>query len=170
MFNIVPWYVRLIALAALVIGLLSFGFLQGVKWEEGRVAIANQKAEQKQQQITHELVKRYSTIQKVYVERAQKREETREKVNADTSAHAALPDSRQCWLDDDRVRSINDAWLDDADSGGVPSGLREDAPAEERQPSGGGAVGQGQGLRLPRVFGPAPRAVGDGSSQAEGGR
>ena len=164
---ILPWWVKWLALLALVAGAFGYGLVQGIDYESMRRDAKDAEAMRAFDAARKVYIKRVVKIKTVYVERRESDIRLRNDLMGEVAKHATeIPDPPQCWLDDRRVQSINRAI--DAGSGGpgAAAGVSLADPAGFWEPSGGRDVGGGHGLRVPGVREAAPGAVGYGEGEA----
>lgn len=123
--TLVPWWMKWLALAALVVGAFGFGVVQGIDYEsmrrDAKDAAAMRAFDAARRVYVREVVK----IKKVYIERRQADVRLRSDVLGEVAKHASeIPDPPQCWLDDRRVQSINRAIEPGSDRSGTAAALR----------------------------------------------
>lgn len=160
---LLPWWVKWLAMLALVVGAFGFGVVRGIDFEsmrrDARDAAAMREFDAARKVYVREVVK----IKTRYIERRQADIRAREDIMGEVVAHATqIPDPTQCWLDERRVRSINRAIEPGPDGPGSAETVRRPDEAGLGQPPGDRGVGGGNGLRLPGVLGQAPDSGGDG--------
>jgi len=157
--------IRLIILAVLAIGCFTTGFWAGVTWEgNARDALELKRVKDVEIRIK-EVIKVVTKIEKVFITRQVVREVEKERIVQEVDKHVeTIPDPRECWLDPERVRVINDAAQPDgkpAQAAPVPGA----DPAAVGEPQRGAEVGGGHGLQVPRVLRQVFGAGGDGDGK-----
>lgn len=164
---LLPWWLKWAALLLLVVGAFGFGLVQGIDHESMRRDAKDAAAMRAFDAARLVYVREVIKIKKVYIERRQADVKLRVDIVGEVAKHASeIPDPPQCWLDDRRVQSINRAIEPGPDRSGAAAGLRTADASHFWPPSGGGGVGDVDGLQLPGVLGPAQGPGGDGDPEA----
>lgn len=147
--------IRLAIMGVALVVSFGSGFALGVNWESNRRDAMELKRVQDAIIRVRTIVEEREKIVTKYVDRIVKIYVERDRVMEEVDKHAAtIPDPRECWLDPERVRVINDAVGaagKRSDAAAVPA----DQAAAVGESPGRGAVGRGLGFPLPRVFDPA---------------
>lgn len=140
-----------IMLVALAVS-FSSGFALGMKWESDSRDAAELKRVKDVEIRIQKVVEERERVVTKYVNRIVKIYVDRDRVIQEVDKHATtIPDPRECWLADERVRNINDAGGAPSERGSAAS-VPADPEAAERKPSSGGEVGSGLSLPIPRMF------------------